>query len=259
MIHPTAIIDPSAEIHESVEIGPFVVIGKNVKIGEGTKIESSVRIHDNVEIGKNNFIDHSAAIGGMPQSVGFDPKLVSGVKIGDNNLIREFVTIHRASKENENTIIKNNAFLMENAHVAHDAIIGNYAIIVHAVAIAGHVVVDDHAFISGLVAIHQFCRVGTFSMVAGCSKVVKDVPPYSTVDGNPASVIGLNPVGMKRKGIPLEIRNEIKEAYKLIYHSHLNTKQALQKIEEELNLNHPEIATIYKFFKESERGVTDHR
>ena len=108
MIHPTAIIDPSAEIHESVEIGPFVVIGKNVKIGEGTKIESSVRIHDNVEIGKNNFIDHSAAIGGMPQSVGFDPKLVSGVKIGDNNLIREFVTIHRASKENENTIIKNN-------------------------------------------------------------------------------------------------------------------------------------------------------
>jgi UDP-N-acetylglucosamine acyltransferase len=257
-IHPTAIIDSSAEIHESVEIGPYSVIGKNVVIGEGSKIETCVRVFDGAKIGKNNRIKHSAALGGDPQDISFDPRVPSFVEIGDDNFLGEFFTLHRSTKEGMSTKIGNKCFLMENVHVAHDCTLEDGIIMVHCAAFSGHVYAEKNAFISGLTAIHQFCRIGTHAMVAGCSKIVKDIPPYSTVDGNPASVIGLNSVGLKRAGFSPEKRNQIKHAYTLLFHSNINTTKAIEEIKKEGNLS-AEVRHIISFFENSERGVTDHR
>lgn len=257
-IHSTAIIDETAEIHKDAEIGPFCIIGKNVKIGEGTVLESSVRIYDNVSIGKHNIIKHSAAIGNVPQDLLFDRNIQSGVEIGDYNQLCEYFTIHRSKFENGITKIGNHCFLMENTHIAHDSVLKDHIIMVHCAATAGHVHIDNFAFISGLTAIHQYCNIGTYAMIAGCSKIVKDVPPYSTADGNPASIIGLNTIGLKRAGLPSDVRNKIKQSYKVLYHSGLNISQALAELQ---NIKEPiqEEKTIIDFFTNSERGVTHHR
>lgn len=257
-IHPTAILGEGVQIHESVAIGPYSVIGNHVQIGEGCILDSSVRIYDHVILGKNNRINHSAAIGGAPQNLGFDYSIQSNVMIGDDNLFGEYFTVHRSSKEGGSTRIGNHCFLMENAHVAHDCRVGNHVVMVHCAALSGHVIADDYAFISGLTALHQFCRAGSYSMIAGCSKIVKDVPPYSTADGNPATIIGLNSIGMKRAGFKSEVRNAIKQAYKTIYHSGKNTKQALEELKKQPEIIR-EVQVIIDFFEQSERGVTDHR
>ncbi|MCB1192712.1 MAG: acyl-ACP--UDP-N-acetylglucosamine O-acyltransferase [Leptospiraceae bacterium] len=257
-IHATAIIDASAEIHQTADIGPFCIVGKNVKIGEGSVLESSVRVYDNVTIGKFNIIKHCAAIGNVPQDLHFDPKIPSGVEIGDHNRLCEYFTVHRSKFEGSTTKIGNHCFLMENTHIAHDSVVEDHVIMVHCAATAGHVHISNYAFISGLTAIHQYSNVGTYAMIAGCSKIVKDVPPYSTVDGNPATVIGLNSIGLKRAGLPSDVRNKIKQVYKTLYHSGINITQALVELKK---IENPilEEKTIIDFFANSERGVTDHR
>ncbi|MCB1141472.1 MAG: acyl-ACP--UDP-N-acetylglucosamine O-acyltransferase [Leptospiraceae bacterium] len=256
-IHPSSIIDPTAKIHESVVIGPFTVIEAHVEIDEGTVIESCVRIGTHTKIGKNNHIFHTAAVGGIPQDINFKPETITYTQIGDNNVIREGVTIHRATKPGGATVIGNKNFIMAQTHIAHDCQLGNEIAIVTNGQIAGHVRVDDHAFIS-VAAVHQFCRVGEFTMLAGYAKVVKDVPPYCLIDGNPATIIGVNAVGMKRAGFDSSTRDKIKKAYKLIYHSGMNTKQALAKLIEE-NDPSPQIQKIIEFVSNSDRGITDHR
>ncbi|MEM7181968.1 MAG: acyl-ACP--UDP-N-acetylglucosamine O-acyltransferase [Spirochaetota bacterium] len=257
-IHSTVIIGQDTDIHESVEIGPYSVIGNGVKIGEGTTIDTSVRIHDGVELGKHNRINHAAALGGSPQNIGFEHSTVSSVKIGDHNMFGEYFTVHRSSEEGGATTIGNHCFLMENAHVAHDCKVGDHVVMVHCAALSGHVVAEDYAFISGLTALHQFVRAGTHSMIAGCAKIVKDIPPYTTADGNPATIIGLNSIGMKRAGFKPDVRNAIKKTYKTLYHSGLNTKQALKELKAEEN-SIPEVQRIIDFFVQSDRGVTNHR
>lgn len=257
-IHPTAIIGKSAKLHESVQIGPYAVIDEGVDIDAETIIDSHVRVYSGAKIGKCNRIYHGAAIGADPQNVGFDYSIKSGVRIGDHNVLREYFTIHRSSEPGVDTTMGNHCFLMENSIVSHDSRLGDHVIFVHAAATSGHVIVRDYAFVSGLSAIHQFCTIGEYAMIGGCSKVVKDVPPYATADGNPATVIGLNTVGLKRAGFSPDVRKKIKETYKTIYHSGLNKTQALKKLHEE---NDPttEVKHIIEFFEKSERGVTDHR
>ncbi|BDA80329.1 acyl-[acyl-carrier-protein]--UDP-N-acetylglucosamine O-acyltransferase [Leptospira kobayashii] len=257
-IHPTAIIDPKAELHESVEVGPFCVIDKDVKIGEGTVLDSNVRIYSGTHIGKFNKIYSGVALGGIPQDLGFKPETKTYLEIGDRNTIRENCVFHRGTKEGEATKIGNDNFLMGNIHIAHDVIVGDNNIIVQSSMLAGHVVVGNKVFISGLVGVHQFARVGDYSMIAGLAKVVKDVPPYCTIDGNPATVIGLNSVGLKRAGLSSDVRNAIKRTYKIIYHSGLNTKQALTELKKDPNPI-PEVKYIIEFFESGKRGVTDHR
>ncbi len=257
-IHPTAIIDPKAELHESVEIGPFCIIEKDVKIGEGTILESHNRIYTGTRIGKFNKIFSGGSLGGLPQDLGFKPETKTYLEIGDNNTIRENCTFHRGTKEGAATIIGNGNYIMGNVHIAHDCIVGNQNIIVQSSMLAGHVVLGNKVFVSGLAGIHQFVRVGDHSMIAGLAKVVKDVPPYCTIDGNPASVIGLNAVGLKRSGFSPDARNMIKRAYKIIYHSKLNTTKALKELAKETNPI-PEVKYIIDFFSSGKRGVTAHR
>jgi UDP-N-acetylglucosamine acyltransferase len=256
-IHPSAIIDPSAKIHESVEIGPYTVIEGDVEIGEGTIIESCVRIYRFTKIGKNNKIFHTAAIGAVPQDLSFKPNTTSFTVFGDGNIIREGATIHRSTKEGQSTIIGNRNFIMAQTHIAHDCQLGDDIAIVTNGQIAGHVRVDNNAFIS-VAAVHQFCRVGEYTMLAGYAKVVKDVPPFCLIDGNPSSIIGINVVGLKRAGFDPPTRDKIKKTYKTIYHSGMNIKQAISKLREENDPN-TQIQKIIEFFENSDRGVTDHR
>ncbi len=257
-IHPTAIVHPDVELGDGITIGPYTVIEKDVKIGDGTTIESAVRIYSGTRIGKNNRIFHGATLGGEPQDLGFNPSIKSFLEIGDENIFRENCTIHRGSKEGNVTRFGNKNYIMGGVHFAHDTQVGNENIIAQNSVIAGHVKIGNKTFISGLVAIHQFARVGDYAMLAGCSKVAKDSPPYSMIDGNPATVIGQNLVGLKRAGFSAEDREKIKHAYKIIYHSGLNFSQAIAKLKEENDPN-PYVKNIIEFFETSERGVTDHR
>jgi UDP-N-acetylglucosamine acyltransferase len=257
-IHPTAIVDKDAIIGDNVIIGPYSIIEKGVVIGDGTEIESSVRLYTGTKIGKNNKIFHGAAMGGLPQDLSFKPNTVSYLETGDNNVFREGVIIHRGSKDGYVTRFGNNNYIMGNVHFAHDCQVGDDNIVVQNTIIAGHCILGNKIFISGLVGLHQFARVGDYAMLAGCSKIVKDVPPYSMIDGNPATIIGQNVIGLKRAGFSADDRNKIKHAYKIIYHSGMNFSKAIETLKAENDPN-PHVQNIIKFFEESERGVTDHR
>lgn len=252
-IHPTALIDPSAEIAEGVEMGPYTVIGPETRIGPGTKIGAHVIIEKWVNLGSNCRICHGAVLGGAPQIIGYQEKK-SFVNIGDRTVIGEFVTVHRSGKEGGATDIGNECFLMAYSHVAHDGKLGNKVVIVNYTAVTGHVQIGDQATISGYVGIHQFVRIGRLAMVSGLSRIPKDILPYSLVEGNPASVRGLNVVGMKRSGIPQERRKHLKHAFKLLLWSGLNTTQALVKIREEMEVKE-EVEEIVNFVESSDRGI----
>lgn len=256
-IHPTAIIDPSARLHESVEVGPFCIIDANVVMGEGCTVESTVRIHARTVIGKNNRFHHGAIIGCEPQDLGFDRNTPAYVKIGDGNVFKEGSNIHRGTKPETPTVIGDNNYFMGNFHVGHDCIIGNHNIFTHGSVLAGHVNVGNYSFISGVAAVHQFCNVGDYAMIAGCSKIVKDVPHFATADGNPATLIGINSIGLKRAGFAPPKREAIKQAYKTIFHSGMNIKQAIETLKKQDNTE--EVKSIIAFFENSDRGVTDHR
>lgn len=253
-IHPTAIVHRDAIIEEDVEIGPFSIIGSGVKIGMGTKIGSNVVIEGKVVIGKNNQIFHSAVIGFPPQDIkykGEDTEVI----IGDNNIIREFVTIHRASGEGEKTIVGNNCFLMAYSHLGHNVKLGNNVVIANATQLAGYVEVHDYAFISGGVVIHQFCRVGKYVMIRGRSRLGLDAVPYMIIDGvENTEVKGINVVGLRRNGFSDERINIIKKAYKILFRQNLNTSQALEILEKELS-QYEDIRYLIDFIKSSKRGI----
>lgn len=252
-IHPTAIIDKSAEIAENVEIGPYVIIEPFVKIGKGTKIASHSVIKKWVKLGENNIIHSGAVLGDEPQDIKYKNE-ESYVIIGNNNIIREFVTIHRATDKNGVTKIGNNNFIMAYAHIAHNCILGNEITIANFAGLSGCITVEDKAFISGLSAIHQFTKIGTLSMIGGGSKINKDVPPYTMVDGNPVRVIGLNIVGLKRNGLSNEEISVLAKSHKIIFNSELNIKQAEEKILKELKQTEA-VKHLLEFINRSERGI----
>ncbi|MFW6386757.1 MAG: acyl-ACP--UDP-N-acetylglucosamine O-acyltransferase [Bacillota bacterium] len=253
-IHDTAIVHQGAKIGKNVEVGPYSIIGENVEIGEGTEIGPHVVIRGWTRIGKNNKIFHGASIGFIPQDLKFDGEK-SYLYIGDNNTIRENVTIHRGTEEGGGeTRVGSNNLIMAYCHVAHDCQLGNHIIMGNAVNLAGHVVVEDHAVITGLTGIHQFVQIGSIAMVGAHSKVVKDVPPYILVDGHPARVNGINVVGLRRNGIKPELRSEIKRAYKILYRSNLNMDEAIQKMDQELDASE-EIEHFLRFLRNVQRGI----
>jgi len=227
-IHPTAVVEPDARIGVDVEIGPFSVIGPHAVIGERTIVRSHVVIEGEVVIGSSNFIGHGAVIGAPPQDVSFSPERNTGVEIGDDNIIREYCTIHRGSAEGTVTKIGNKNFLMVGAHIGHNCVIGNNVIIANNCLLAGHVRVDDGAFLGGGSTFHQFMHVGRFVMVQGSSAFGKDLPPF-VIAAERNSVFGVNVVGLRRAGFSVKDRDEIKTAFKVIYESGLNVGQALEK------------------------------
>ncbi|AGB42299.1 acyl-(acyl-carrier-protein)--UDP-N-acetylglucosamine O-acyltransferase [Halobacteroides halobius DSM 5150] len=253
-IHQTAVVHPDAKIGENVEVGPYAVIGEHVEIGADTEIGPHTVIKGWTTIGKNNKIFNSASIGQEPQDLKFAGEK-SFLEIGDNNTIREFATIHRGTEDGGRlTKIGNDNLIMAYCHVAHDCQVGNDIIMSNSANLAGHVIVEDSAVIGGLVGVHQFVRIGEMAMVGAGSKVVKDVPPYILVDGHPSSVNGINIVGLRRNEVKPEVRRKIKQAYKILYRSNLNTNQAIEEMEEELD-NSPLIENFLRFLRNAQRGI----
>ena len=229
-IHPTAIVDPNAELGADVEIGPFSIIGPHVAIGDKTIVQSHAVIEGEVTIGRGNFIGHGAIIGVPPQDISFSLERKTNVEIGDDNIIREYCSIHRGSADGSATKIGNKNFLMAGAHVGHNCVIGNNVLIANNCLLAGYVRVDDGAFLGGGSTFHQFMQIGRLVMVQGSSAFGKDLPPF-VVAAERNSVFGLNIIGLRRAGISEKDRDEIKAAFKLIYLDGLNTSQALEKAE----------------------------
>jgi UDP-N-acetylglucosamine acyltransferase len=227
-VHPTAIVDPAAQIGGGAEIGPFSIVGPQVTIGEKTIVQSHVVIEGQVRIGSSNFIGHGAVIGSPPQDVSFSPERNTKVEIGNNNVIREYCTIHRGTAEGSATKIGDNNFLMAGAHIGHNCLIGNHVSIANNCLLAGYVQVDDGAFLGGGSTFHQYMHIGRLVMVQGSSAFGKDLPPF-VIAAERNHVFGLNVVGLRRAGFTAKEREEIKAAFKLVYLSGLNISQALEK------------------------------
>lgn len=253
MISPLAYIHPDAKIGENVEIGPFVFIDKNVIIGDNNKIMPHVNIMYGTRIGNCNTIFPGAVLGAVPQDLKFKGE-ESTAEIGDNNLIRENVTINRGTAAKGRTVVGSNNLLMEGVHVAHDATVGSGCIIGNATKLAGEIVIDDNSIISAAVLMHQFCRVGGYGMVQGGCRFSKDIPPYIIAGRDPICYAGLNLVGLRRRNFSNETIEAIHNAYRIIYQSGLNTTDALKKIEDEMDMT-PEINYIVSFIRESKRGI----
>jgi len=227
-IHPTAIVDPAARIADDVEVGPFSVIGPQVVIGNKTIVQSHVVIEGEVQIGHGNFIGHGAVIGVAPQDVSFSPERKTKVEIGNDNIIREYCTIHRGTAEGSATKIGDNNFMMAGAHIGHNCVVGDNVIIANNCLLAGFVQVDDGSFLGGGSTFHQFMHIGRLVMVQGSSAFGKDLPPF-VIAAERNSVFGVNVVGLRRAGFSARDRDEIKTAFKLVYLSGLNISQALKK------------------------------
>ncbi len=248
-------VHPNAKIAEGVEIGPFTYIAENVEIGEGTWIGPNVTILDYVKIGKNCKIFPGAVVGAIPQDLKYAGE-VSYVEIGDNTTIRECATINRgtAASGKSKTVVGNNCLIMSYAHVAHDCVIHDNVILTSYVGIAGETEIDDHAIIGGASAVHQFSRIGAHVMIGGGSMVAKDVPPYALAGHRPLSYVGINIIGLRRRGFTIEQINTIKEIYQIIYHSGLNRSDACIKVETEIP-DCEEKTTILNFIRNSKRGI----
>jgi UDP-N-acetylglucosamine acyltransferase len=227
-IHPTAIVDPNAKIGHEVQIGAFSIIGPHVTIGDKNVVQSHVVIEGEVIAGHGNFIGHGAIIGAPPQDVSFSPERNTKVEIGNGNIIREYCTIHRGSPDGSSTKIGDENFIMAGAHIGHNCAIGNNVMIANNCLLAGYVRIDDGAFLGGGSTFHQFMRIGRLVMVQGSSAFGKDLPPF-VIAAERNYVFGLNTVGLRRAGITADDRDEIKEAFKLVYLSGLNMSQALEK------------------------------
>ena len=253
LIHPLAVVDSKAELGPGVSVGPFSVISEHVRIGEGTTVASNVVIEPWTEIGENCEIAPGAVLGGLPQDLRFNNQR-SYVKIGSGCVLREFVTVHRSSRPDQSTVMGNDCYLMAYAHVGHDGKLGDGVILTSYVGLSGHVTVEEGALLGGFVAVHQFARIGTLAMVSGCSRVVKDVVPYAIVEGNPACVRATNVVGMRRREFPAEARSAVKQAFKLLFFSNLNTSQALGKIRATVPQTE-QVQRLLKFVESSERGI----
>lgn len=253
MKQPLAYVHPEAKVAENVVIEPFVTIDKDVVIGEGTRIGSSVTILPGVRIGKNCQIFPGAVIGAVPQDLKFRGEY-STVEIGDNTTIREFVTINRGTAAKGKTVVGNNCLLMAYVHVAHDCVVGNNVILVNNTQLAGEVIVDDFAILAGMVAVHQFVRVGSHVMIAGGSLVRKDVPPFIKAGREPLSYVGINSIGLRRRNFNNEKIREVQEIYRYIYQKGLNISQAVEIIEAEMPAS-TERDEILLFIKDSKRGI----
>jgi UDP-N-acetylglucosamine acyltransferase len=253
MIQPLAFIHPSARIADNVIIDPFSVIHKNVEIGEGTWIGSSVTIMEGARIGKNCKIFPGAVISAIPQDLKFEGEETT-VEIGDNTTIREFVTINRGTKDRYKTVIGNDCLLMAYVHVAHDCVIGNGCILANGVTLAGHIKIGDFVNIGGLTAVQQFITVGSHVYIAGGSLVRKDIPPFIKAAKEPISYMGVNSVGLRRRGFTNEQINEVQDIYRIFYLKNYNTSQAIEIIETEMHPT-PERDEILMFLHQCKKGI----
>lgn len=255
MIHKTAIIDAKAELDAGVEIGPYCIIGPQVKIAKNTKLAPHVVIDGWTKIGEGCRIFQFASLGAIPQDLKYKGE-ESWVILGNNNTIREFVTIHRGTAQSGGkTIMGDNNLLMAYSHVAHDCKIGNQVILANAATLAGHIEIEDYAIVGGLVGIHQFLKLGRHCIIGGGSGVNQDIPPYMMANGQRAKLYGVNNIGLKRHNFSPEAVSNLKKAYHIIFRSGLTIKKALDQVQTEIK-NSPEVDHLISFIKSSEKGIT---
>jgi UDP-N-acetylglucosamine acyltransferase len=252
-IHPTAIIDPAAELSTGTMVGPYCVIGSDVVLGPNCWLQHHVTLCGPTKAGAGNNFYAYCSIGQKTQDLKYKGE-PTYLEIGDENTFREFVTISRSTSDQGKTQIGNRGTFLAYSHIAHDCIVQDEVVFSNNGTLAGHVQVGDYAVIGGLTAVHQFCRIGRFAITGGCSKIVQDVPPFMIADGNPAEIRGVNLIGLERKNHPAESVKLIKEAFRLIYRSKYNTRQAIEAMQKELPQTE-EISEIIEFIEQSERGI----
>ena len=252
-VDKTAIIDKTAVLAGTVEVGPYCLIGPGVRIGAGTKLGPYCIVHKDTVIGKNNNLYCSCSVGADPQDLKYKGERTY-LEIGDNNTIREYVTLNRATGEGSKTMIASNNLFMAASHVGHNSIIGNNNVLANAVLLGGHAAVEDNAILGGIAGVHQFCRIGRFSIIGGYTKAVQDIPPYSMCDGNPARIYGLNKIGLDRAGISGKKQLLLKRAFKVLFAEGFLLSNAIKKVEKDMEQTE-EIKHLLDFVKSSERGI----
>lgn len=252
-IHPTAVVDSGARLDEGVVVGPYCIIGPDVVIGAGTQLASHAMVEPGTVIGARCHIGVGAVIGGLPQDLNFKGE-ASGVLIGDGVTIREYVTINRATGEGEQTRVDDGAFLMAYVHLGHNCHVGREAILANAAQLGGYVTVGEYAFISATTVVHQFVRIGRLAMVGGASGTRQDVPPFAMTDGRPVTIIGINKVGLRRRGFSAQDRQRLRRAYHWLWYSPLNISDAIVRIREEMG-GDPVIEELIEFVRTSKRGI----
>ncbi|MGI6402150.1 MAG: acyl-ACP--UDP-N-acetylglucosamine O-acyltransferase [Thermoguttaceae bacterium] len=257
VIHTLALVDPSAKIGQDVQIGPFCIVEEGASIGDGTILEARVTIKKETIIGKNNHIFEGAIIGGLPQCVGLSEEDCGGLIVGDGNVIRENVTIHRSMHAENSTVVGDDCMLMANVHIAHDCHVADEVIMANNAMLAGHCSVGRRAFVSGAAGAHQHVRIGAFAMVGGQAHLVRDVPPFVTVDGLSSQVVGLNLVGLRRAGFTATDVKTLKEVYRILYKSDLNWREIVEKIGNDYKEGVG--AEMARFLSSTTRGVTTER
>lgn len=253
MINPLTYIHPDANLDPTVKIDPFTVIHKNVEIGEGTWIGSNVTIMEGARIGKNCRVFPGAVLSAIPQDLKFGGEKTE-VIIGNNTTIREFVTIHRGTLDRRKTVIGNNCLIMAYSHVAHDCFVGDHCILSNNTTLAGHITIGEYAILGGLTAVHQFCKIGAHSFITGGSMVRKDVPPYVKAAREPLSYVGVNSVGLKRRGYSLEKINHLLDIYRVLFVRGYSISHALSIIETQIPAT-DERDEILTFIRDSNRGI----
>jgi len=253
IIHPTAIVAAGALLGDGIEIGAHAIIEDNVNIDDGCRIGSNVLIADGARLGKNVKVHHGAVLATIPQDLKFggEPSLL---RVGDNTTIREYATMNRGTKERGETTVGRDCLLMAYSHVAHDCLIGDHVILANAVNLAGHIEIGDYAILGGLVPVHQFVKIGRHVMIGGGFRVPMDICPYAMCGGYPMKVMGLNIVGLRRRGFPQETLDGLDKAFRILFRSKLNTTQAVEKIKAEVELI-PEVQEVLDFIAASERGI----
>ncbi len=252
-IHPSAEIDADANIGDNVTIGAGVIIGPRCTVGDGCVIGTRAILEEYVTLGSEVKIGVGSVLGGLPQDLKFKGE-ETWVEVGDRTTIREYTTINRGTAQSYKTTVGSDCFLMTYVHLAHDCHVGNGVIISNGTQLAGHVTIGDKAILSGLIAVHQFGKIGRYAFIGGMARVNKDVPPYVKAVGNPIKLYGLNSIGLQRNGFSPETIRELKQAYRLFFRSELNVAQALETARRELSMG-PEVQALVDFVDESQRGV----
>ncbi len=253
-IHPTAVVETSAELGEGVEIGALAYIGTGVRLGAGTKIHHHGAVEGDTTLGSECEVFPFACIGAKTQDLKFkggNP----GVRIGDRNVFREYVSVHAATNAGDYTVIGSDNLFLAYTHIAHECVLGNHIIMSNYAGLAGHVHVEDHALIAAYGGVHQFCRVGLHAMIGGASKVVQDVPPYFIIDGSPATVRTINKVGLERSGYTPEQMNHIRQIFRILYREGLNRSQAFERLESHPSAGSAEFKHMLDFARRSDRGL----
>lgn len=253
-IHPSAIVDPSAELGADVEIGPFAYVGPGVRLGARTRLHHHASVEGNTHLGEACEIFPYANIGGKTQDLkykGGNP----GVRIGSRNVFREYVTVHAATNDGDLTVMGDDNVFLAHSHIAHDCIVGNHVVASNGTGLAGHVVVEDHIVFGANSGVHQFCRIGAYSMVSAYAKVVQDIAPFFIADGQPAIIRSINKVGLERKGFTAEQMDRVKQIHRILFRDGLNRTQALEKLKAHAHVESAEFQRLLAFAARSERGM----